>query len=55
MTIAGRPWGYAHGIAKKMFKIDLVEWCEPNQLWRIVAALEYDRRRREAKGAEAAL
>ena len=52
LTIAGRPWRYAHGIAKKMFGIDLVEWCDPDQLWRIAAALEYDRRRREKKEAQ---
>jgi len=40
---------YADGIAKRMFGIDLVEFCAPDQLRRIVAALEYDARRRQAR------
>ena len=46
---AERNKAYADGIAKNMFKIERVEFCAPDQLWRIVAALEYDRHRREAK------
>lgn len=42
---AGRPWAYVHGMAKKMFKRDRVEWCDAGQLHRIIAALEYDARR----------
>ena len=41
-----REKAYADGIAKRMFGIDLVEFCAPDQLRRIVAALEYDARRR---------
>lgn len=44
---AGRPWSYARGIAKKMFHVDQLEFCTPGQLRKIVAALEYDARRRE--------
>lgn len=43
---AGRAWNYAHGMARKMFKIDRLEFCQSDQLWRIVAALEYDQKRR---------
>ncbi|MCE7915391.1 MAG: regulatory protein GemA [Nitrosomonas sp. PRO4] len=32
-------WNYAHGIAKQMFKKPRVQWCEPEQLRAIVAAL----------------
>lgn len=42
---------YADGIAKNMFGIERVEFCAPDQLRRIVAALEYDRRRRADKAA----
>jgi phage gp16-like protein len=42
---AGRPWDYATGIARNMFKVDKVEWCQPEQLKRIVAALTYDAKR----------
>lgn len=42
---AGRPWTYADGMARHMFKIDKVDWCEPDQLKRIIAALTYDAKR----------
>lgn len=48
---ANREKAYADGIAKQMFGVDLVEFCKPDQLHRIVSALEFDRRRREAKKA----
>jgi phage gp16-like protein len=38
-------WNYADGIARRMFKVDCVSWCVPDQLHSIVAALEYKRRR----------
>ena len=38
-------WSYADGIARRMFKVDCVSWCVPDQLHSIVAALEYKRRR----------
>lgn len=44
---AEREKAYADGIAKHMFGVDLVEFCAPQQLHRIVAALEFDKRRRE--------
>jgi len=46
---AEREKAYADGIAKNMFRIERVEFCAPDQLRRIVAALEYDRRRRAEK------
>ncbi len=46
---AKRPWAYAHGMAKRMFQVDQVQWCDADQLRRIVAALNYDAKRREAK------
>lgn len=42
---AKRPWSYAHAMSQRMFKVDKVEWCRPDQLAKIVAALEYDARR----------
>ena len=45
MAEAKRPWNYAHGMAKKMFKVDRLEFCDATQLRSIVAALEYDARR----------
>jgi len=37
-------WKYADGIARHMFKIDSVSWCNPTQLHKVVAALEYKRK-----------
>lgn len=34
-------WNYAKGIAKQMFQKEALEFCTENELWRIVAALEY--------------
>lgn len=42
---AGRPDTYADGIARKMFGVERFEWCGPDQLRRIVAALDYNARR----------
>ena len=42
---ANRPWSYAHGMAKRMLGVERVQWCEPYQLHKIVAALMYDARR----------
>jgi phage gp16-like protein len=46
---ARRPWAYVHAMAKKMFKIERVQWCHPVQLHKIIAALEYDARRSKRK------
>ena len=43
---AKRPWSYAHGMARRMFKISRVQWCNSHQLQCLIAALEYDARRR---------
>ena len=41
---------YATGIAKKMFGVDYIGWCNPNQLHKIVAALMYQlKRKRRAR------
>lgn len=49
LKAAEREKAYADGVAKHMFRVDLVEFCAPDQLRRIVSALEFDRRRREAR------
>ena len=46
---AGRVWAYADGIARRVCKVDSLRFCDANQLRKIVAALEYDRKRRQAK------
>ncbi len=39
------PDEYADGMSKKMFHVERYEWCNPDQIHRLVAALEYHRRR----------
>jgi hypothetical protein len=50
LTAGAYPWKYAEAIAKKMFHVERLEWCKPEQLRKIVAALEYSARRK-AKAA----
>jgi phage gp16-like protein len=47
---SGKSWNYAHGIAKRMFKVHRVEWLRADQLHKLVAALGYSQRRARAKG-----
>jgi phage gp16-like protein len=49
---AKRPWGYAEGIAQRMFSKGLGA-CDADDLWRVVAALEVDKRRRTKQGGAA--
>lgn len=46
LTDAGRPWGYAHEMARRMFHIKRVQWLTGEQLRKLVAALAIDQRRR---------
>ncbi len=46
---AGRVWAYADGIAKRVCKVESVRFATPEQLHKIVAALEYDQQRRQRK------
>ena len=39
-------WNYGHGIARRMFGIDRLDWCDCQQLRKVVAALEYNARRK---------
>jgi len=45
------PWAYADAIARKICRVDKVQWCWPGQLHKIVAALEYNARRHPGKKA----
>ncbi|USE78083.1 regulatory protein GemA [Cupriavidus gilardii] len=42
---AERPWSYADAMAKRMFGIEKIDWCDVDQLWRIAAALQKDAKR----------
>jgi phage gp16-like protein len=46
---AARPWQYVHAMAQHMFRIERVNWCRPGELHKIIAALEYDKRRRQRR------
>lgn len=43
---AGRGWAYADGIARRMFGLESLRFCDSDQLHRIIAALSYDQKRR---------
>lgn len=47
----GKHWNYALGMARKMFGKESIEFCSPAELYKIVAALEYAKKRREKKHA----
>ena len=42
---ANRPWEYADGMALRMFKVERIEWCDFDQLRKVIAALSYDAKR----------
>lgn len=48
---AGRGWPYAHGMARRMFKVQRVEWLSAEQLHRLVSALVYDQKRHRKGGS----
>lgn len=45
LAAAQRPWAYADGMAKRMFNVERVAWCNTEQLQRLIAALVYDAKR----------
>lgn len=40
LQAAGKPWAYAHAIGERMFNVKRLEWLPPEQLHKVVAALE---------------
>lgn len=48
LTVAKLPWSYADAMAKRICGVDRIEFCQPAQLVKIVAALSYDAQRRKA-------
>lgn len=49
LASAGRPWAYAHGMAKRMFGLANIALADEGQLQKIIAALAYDAKRRSTK------
>jgi hypothetical protein len=41
---------YADAIARRMFHVDAYRWCDPEQLHKIIAALEYTRNKMNGEG-----
>jgi phage gp16-like protein len=41
ISLDNKPDAYADGMAKQMFNIDRFEWCAPQQIGKIIAALSY--------------
>jgi phage gp16-like protein len=41
---------YADAIARRMFHVDAYRWCDPDQLHKIIAALEYTRNKMNGEG-----
>jgi phage gp16-like protein len=48
--LGSRPWNYVRAMAKRMFGVEQLEWASAGQLHSLVAALEYDAKRRQRKG-----
>ncbi|MBS0598177.1 MAG: regulatory protein GemA [Proteobacteria bacterium] len=46
---SGRDWPYAHGIARRMFGRARLEWLRPDELHKLVAALQIDANRRRKR------
>lgn len=42
---AGRPWAYADSMAKRICKMDLIQWVPTGNLYKIIAALKRDAER----------
>ena len=49
---AGREWAYAHSVARRVCKVERVEWCNPDQLAKVIAALQIDADRRARRAAQ---
>ena len=45
LTVGKKEWAYAHGIAKRICKVDKVQWVPTCDLYKIIAALTYQAKR----------
>lgn len=48
---SGREWAYAHALAKRLCKVERVDWCNTDQLAKVIAALQIDADRRARRAA----
>ena len=42
-------WNYAHAIAKRVCKVDRLEFCDSTQLGKVIAALVYNQKRQQQR------
>ncbi|MDX1464101.1 MAG: regulatory protein GemA [Halomonas sp.] len=47
---AGRPWAYADGMARHMFRVERVDWLDDAQLHKLMQALIIDNKRHGGEG-----
>ena len=45
LTVGGKPWGYAHALAKRICKADRIDWVPDGKLYKIITALRYQAQR----------
>ena len=45
----GLHWNYAHGMAKRMFGKEQVQWLDDEQLYKLMQALQVDQNRRKRR------
>lgn len=53
LAALGKSWRYADGVARKMFGVEQVVWCSPEQIHKILQALKISQKREQSKSAEA--
>jgi len=39
LTVGGKPWAYAHALARNICKVDKIEWVKVGDLYKIITAL----------------
>ena len=49
LTTRGLHWNYAHGMAKRMFNKERVQWLNDEQLYKLMQALQVDQNRRKRR------
>lgn len=50
---AGREWAYAHSVSRRICKVERIEWCNQQQLAKVIAALQIDANRRSKRDSNA--
>lgn len=48
LTDGKKPWSYAHAMAQQMFKRDRIEFLRPDELHKLVSALQIDANKKGA-------